>query len=344
MLHADQSFAIASTAKIGILYALMREIDLGNESWAGTINSGAQYGNNQGNWLTANTNYTIAQMAQFMIRSSNNWATNRLIDRIGRTTINNHLADPARMNLDVTRIHRYVVGTGAPSAHGNASAYDDRLHGWENLSTPREMASLLRHMAERGRLDQAALDYGIDELSRFRFRGHGGPPEHRVIPGNPGRLPFSTLDSSPDESWDSWEEAGADTGGGDGGILLAQRSGSGVARIGKAFFAFGVLFLVQAFKVGTQHQHFATHIHARGGAVDGQRNRTHRAQVLRDIFADCAIAARGTLHELAILVSQADSEPIELGFAGILDLRRIQPFAATPVEIVDIFVCKGITQ
>jgi beta-lactamase class A len=146
LLHADQSFAIASTAKIGILYALMREIDLGNESWTGTINSGAQYGNNQGNWLTANTNYTIAQMAQFMIRSSNNWATNRLIDRVGRATINNHLADPARMNLDVTRIHRYVVGTGAPSAHGNSSAYDDRLHGWENLSTPREMASLLRHV------------------------------------------------------------------------------------------------------------------------------------------------------------------------------------------------------
>ncbi|MEO6724822.1 MAG: serine hydrolase [Blastocatellia bacterium] len=146
MLHADQSFAIASTAKIGILYALMREIDLGNESWSGTINSGAQYGNNQGSWLTANTNYTIAQMAQFMIRSSNNWATNRLIDRIGRTTINNHLADPARMNLDVTRIHRYMVGTGAPSAHGNASSYDDRLHGWENLSTPREMAGLLRHV------------------------------------------------------------------------------------------------------------------------------------------------------------------------------------------------------
>lgn len=80
--------------------------------------------------------------------------------------------------------------------------------------TRSRMASLLRHMGERGRLDQAALDYGLDELGRFRFRGHGGPPEHRDIPGSAGRLPFSTLDSSPDESWDSWEEAGADTGGG----------------------------------------------------------------------------------------------------------------------------------
>jgi len=83
--------------------------------------------------------------------------------------------------------------------------------------TRTRMASLLRHMGERGRLDQAALDYGLDELSRFRFRGHGGPPEHRDIPGSAGRLPFSTLDTSPDESWDSWEEAGAETGGGSNG-------------------------------------------------------------------------------------------------------------------------------
>ncbi|MBK6576972.1 MAG: transglycosylase domain-containing protein [Sandaracinaceae bacterium] len=79
--------------------------------------------------------------------------------------------------------------------------------------TRTRMASLLRHMAERGRLDQAALDYGLDELSRFRFRGRGGPPEHRDIPGSAGRLPFSTVVTS-DEDWDSWEEAGAETGGG----------------------------------------------------------------------------------------------------------------------------------
>jgi beta-lactamase class A len=144
MLHADQEFAIASTSKIGILYALLREIDLGNESWNATINSGAQYGNNQGNWLQPNTNYTVGQMAQFMIRSSNNWATNRLIDRIGRETINEHLADPPTLNLKVTRIHRYMLGTGAPSAHGNSSAYQDHVEGWENLSTPREMVTLLR--------------------------------------------------------------------------------------------------------------------------------------------------------------------------------------------------------
>ncbi|MCB9661049.1 MAG: transglycosylase domain-containing protein [Polyangiales bacterium] len=70
------------------------------------------------------------------------------------------------------------------------------------------MARLMRHMRDRRRMDQAALDYGLAELASFRFRRSGGPPEHRVIPGTPGRLPFSTVTTS-DEDWDTWEDAGA---------------------------------------------------------------------------------------------------------------------------------------
>ena len=157
MLHADQEFAVASTSKIGILYALLREVDLGNESWTAEINSGDQYGNNQGNWVSADTDYTIAQMAGFMIRSSNNWATNRLIQRIGRATINQHLDG---LGLNVTRIHRYMLGTGSPSAHGNGSAYQDHVEGWENLSTPREMVTLLRKVRN---------DNVLGPLSELRF-------------------------------------------------------------------------------------------------------------------------------------------------------------------------------
>ena len=145
MLHADQEFAIASTSKIGILYALLREIDLGNETWTGTINSGATFGSNQCDYLSANTNYTIQQMAQFMIRCSNNWAANRLIQRLGADTINNHLD---ALGLNVTRIHRYMTGSGAPSLHGNSSSGEDRQEGWENKSTPREMVTLLQKVLQ----------------------------------------------------------------------------------------------------------------------------------------------------------------------------------------------------
>jgi beta-lactamase class A len=157
MLHADQEFAFASTSKIGILYALLREIDLGKLSWTGKVNSGSQYGGNQGNWVTANTEYTVEQLAGFMVRSSNNWATNRLIQKIGRDTINGHLA---ALGLEVTRIHRYMLGTGGPSAHGNSNSYQDHVEGWENLSTPREMVTLLRRVWEGNVLTA---------LSRTRF-------------------------------------------------------------------------------------------------------------------------------------------------------------------------------
>lgn len=145
MVHADQEFAIASTSKIGILYALLREIDLGNDSWTAVMNSGAQFGTNQGDWLAPNTNYTVRQMAEFMIRSSNNWATNRLIQRLGATTINTRLD---QLGLNTTRVNRYMTGTGAPSMHGNSNSGEDRAEGWENKSTPREMVTLLKKVLQ----------------------------------------------------------------------------------------------------------------------------------------------------------------------------------------------------
>jgi beta-lactamase class A len=169
----DQSFAIASTSKIGILYALLKEIDLGTERWDRTIRSGDQYGANQCfetppdsgqcdqtklcNGLKRSTDYSIEQMAQHMIRCSNNWATNRLIQRVGRDKINQHLA---LLGLSETRIHRFMTGAGAPSAHGNDNVSEDRAAGWENLSTPREMVTLLKKV-----LQDSAL--GSESALRF---------------------------------------------------------------------------------------------------------------------------------------------------------------------------------
>lgn len=150
MLYADQTFAVASVIKIGILYSLLREVDAGEISLNDNLNSGAVYGSNQSNWLTPNTNYTVLQMAQFMIRSSNNWATNRLIDLLARDgksgfeIVNDYMSDPAGLNLSVTRLNRYMLG--GPSVAGNGSASGDRLAGIECFSTPREMVTLLRRV------------------------------------------------------------------------------------------------------------------------------------------------------------------------------------------------------
>lgn len=151
LLHSDQVFATASVIKIGILFKLLRDVDDGTKSLDDTINSGATYGNNQGNWVTANTDYTALQMAQFMIRSSNNWATNRMIDYLGGFgAINQELADPAGLNLSLTRLNRYMLG--GPSAYGNVDAADDQAKGIESLSTPNEMASILRRVIQENLL------------------------------------------------------------------------------------------------------------------------------------------------------------------------------------------------
>lgn len=142
-IHGNQTFAIASTSKIGILYALLEEIDSGNVAWTEFVNSNTSTGTNGCNYLLPNTNYRVDQLAGFMIRCSSNWATNILIQRVGRTTINTRLD---QLGLDVTRIHRFM--SGGPSAHGNASASADRAEGWENLSTPNEMVKLLRRVLQ----------------------------------------------------------------------------------------------------------------------------------------------------------------------------------------------------
>lgn len=153
VVHDNQTFAIASTSKIGILYAVLKEIDEGNLAWTEFVNSNLSTGSNGCNYMQPNTEYRIDQLAAFMIRCSSNWATNVLIAHAGRTTINNHLDDAG---LDITRIHRYM--SGGPSAHGNASASADRAEGYENLSTPREMVRLLRKVLQNNLLSDAGED------------------------------------------------------------------------------------------------------------------------------------------------------------------------------------------
>jgi beta-lactamase class A len=153
-VRGNDTFTIASTSKIGILYALLKEIDLGNVAWTEFINSNTSTGGNQCSYIQPNTEYRVDKLAGFMMRCSNNWAANVLITRLGVNTINNHLADPATLNLQVTRIYRYM--TGGPSLYGNADASADRAQGYENLSTPLETVQLLRKVLQNNVLSDAS--------------------------------------------------------------------------------------------------------------------------------------------------------------------------------------------
>ncbi len=67
-----------------------------------------------------------------------------------------------------------------------------------------------------------------------------------------------------------------------------------------------------------------------GGVVafQAQRDRLDGADVLRHVFADLAVAARGRLHQHAVLVAQVDREAVELELGGVFDRRIVRAEAA----------------
>jgi Ca2+-binding RTX toxin-like protein len=171
-VNPDQAFGTSSTIKSGILFALARKIDAEDEtSWGTLRNVGNSYGANQGSTLVANNEYTLEYLAKTMIVNSNNWATNRLIQFIGMNTINDEFGDT--LGLDQTRLNRYLVGTGAPSAHGNVTGpVGDYQEGWDNLSTPREITSMLQQIHENAGL---LSNFSYDKYwSIMALDGNGG--------------------------------------------------------------------------------------------------------------------------------------------------------------------------
>ena len=115
----------------------------------------------------------------------------------------------------------------------------------------------------------------------------------------------------------------------DGRIELAQRTGGGVARVDKGFFvlrALGnlvALALVQCLEGIAPHIDLAAHFqHGRQRiATQAQRNLPNRAHVLRDVLTTLAIAARGGLHQHALLVAQVHGQTVKLELGGIFDRR-----------------------
>lgn len=70
---------------------------------------------------------------------------------------------------------------------------------------------LLRHMNARGRIDEAALEFGVAELANFSFHREGAPPPPaREVAGTAGELPFRTGAPDWDTAWEEWDEEAFD--------------------------------------------------------------------------------------------------------------------------------------
>jgi beta-lactamase class A len=179
-LNADLVFPTASSIKLAVLLELMRQAQDGKLSLdeKHTIRrSETTVGDDEpilamlGDGTVA---MTLRDLATFMVVLSDNSATNILIDRVGLDNVNSAIAG---LGLRETHLRRKMIDIEAAR------------QGRENVSTPREMMTLLEKVHAGGVLDPARTkDYlsllALPKDSLF----HKALPATVTIEDKPGAL------------------------------------------------------------------------------------------------------------------------------------------------------------
>jgi beta-lactamase class A len=133
LLHANDVFPQASSIKICVLAELYRQAQQGKLKLTDlyTVNAAdlVQDSDIMGGLTPGVTQITLRDLATMMVAVSDNSATNVLIDRVGMDNVNAFLA---AQGLRETKLRRKMMDLKAAT------------EGRENVSTPNEMASLLK--------------------------------------------------------------------------------------------------------------------------------------------------------------------------------------------------------
>ena len=176
----DTVFPQASSIKLTVLLELMRQAQDGKLSLdeKHTLRRSEMTQGDTEPILTmlgdGTVTLTLRDLAKFMVVLSDNTATNILIDRLGMDNIN---AGVIRLGLKETRLRRRMIDLEA-AKKGN-----------ENVSTPREMLTLLEKVNAGQALDAARTKEYFDLLrlpkdSEF----HKALPEDVSVADKPGSL------------------------------------------------------------------------------------------------------------------------------------------------------------
>jgi beta-lactamase class A len=131
-LHENEIFAQASSIKIAVLAELYRQTQQGKlkltDLYTVQASDLVPDSDIMGGLTPGVTRITLRDLATMMVAVSDNSATNVLIDRVGMDNVNATLDS---LGLSNTRLRRKMMDLEAAK------------HGRENISTPREMMSLL---------------------------------------------------------------------------------------------------------------------------------------------------------------------------------------------------------
>src|ERR1051326_454388 len=153
-LHEDEVFAQASSIKITVLANLYLQAQEGKLKLADLYtvqSSGLVPDSDIMNGLTPGvTRITLRDLATMMVAVSDNSATNVLIDRVGMQNVNAMLDS---LGLTHTRLRRKMMDLEAAK------------QGRENISTPREMTTLLDAIYHGKVLDKASTADFLKVLS-----------------------------------------------------------------------------------------------------------------------------------------------------------------------------------
>lgn len=144
-LHGDDVFPQASSIKIAVLAELCRQAQQGKLKLTDvyTVNQADLVPDSDimGGLTPGITRITLRDLATMMVAVSDNSATNVLIDRVGMENVNAMLSG---LGLKNTRLRRKMMNINAAK------------EGRENISTPREMMTLLEAI-QRGKLLNAEM-------------------------------------------------------------------------------------------------------------------------------------------------------------------------------------------
>jgi beta-lactamase class A len=144
-LHGDDVFPQASSIKIAVLAELYRQAQPGKLKLTDvyTVNQADLVPDSDimGGLTPGVTRITLRDLATMMVAVSDNSATNVLIDRVGMENVNAMLSG---LGLKNTRLRRKMMDINAAK------------EGRENISTPREMMTLLETI-QRGKLLNAEM-------------------------------------------------------------------------------------------------------------------------------------------------------------------------------------------
>ena len=163
LIHPDEVFPQASSIKIAVLAELYRQAEQSARGVSGNVALTDQYvvrsedlvpeSDIMGGLTPGSTQLTLKDLATMVVAVSDNSATNVLIDRVGMANVEAFLD---RQGLHQTHLRRKMMDLHAAA------------EGRENLSTPREMMTLLERLYRGRILSQPWQDQFFQMLSTHK--------------------------------------------------------------------------------------------------------------------------------------------------------------------------------